>query len=142
MKIKRYRLKYNLPTFKAGDEFELTPRGALVQVINGRTGVCAYAASTIERFPNILTDWFEEIKPAEPLIKDDGVREAVKAWAIANLIPSNETGIEYLYSETLNGTFTEFRHNELVNIMFYGGKIAPDAIHGRCYTIDELCGEE
>ena len=62
MKPKRYRLKYDLPTFKAGDEFELAPCGALVQITNGRTGVCAYTASTLEKFPNILTDWFEEIK--------------------------------------------------------------------------------
>lgn len=60
--MKRYRLKKDLPTFNAGDEFELTPCGALVQITNGRTGVCAYSASTLEKFPNILADWFEEIK--------------------------------------------------------------------------------
>lgn len=138
--MKRYKLKYDLPTFKAEDEFILTPCGALVQVIDGKTGVCAYSASTLIKFPNILTEWFEEIKPAEPLIKNAGMREVLRLWAKMNLIPSNATTIEYHLAETLTGTETEFWDNNL-HIMFYGN-IAPNAVHGKIYTIDELCGEE
>lgn len=138
--MKLYRLKKDLPTFNAGDEFELTPCGALVQITNGRTGVCAYSASTLEKFPNILADWFEKVAPPEPLIKDAGAREVMRLWAKVNRIPNNATTIEYHYVESMCGTESEFWDNNL-HIMFYG-KIAPYAVHGKIYTIDELCGED
>ena len=56
--MKRYQLKKNLPTFKAGEIFHLSGMGNL---IHESDGVVAYSWSTIGRFPNILTDWFEEI---------------------------------------------------------------------------------
>lgn len=141
MKPKRYRLKYYLPTFKKGDEFIRYGNGNLVEIKpNGVVGVCAYSASTLEKFPNILTDWFEEIKPAEPLIKTVDARNIMKLWAKSNLIPSNAKSIEYQLSDTLKGTFSEFWCDSL-HIVF-SGRVASDAISGRYYTIDELCGEE
>ena len=56
--MKRYKLKKDLPTFKAGDIFILIDSGSL---IHESDGVVAYSWSTIDKFPNILTDWFEEI---------------------------------------------------------------------------------
>ena len=64
--MKHYKLLKDLPTFKAGDEFELNNRGDLIFVRgveepkDGKTLV-AYAGSTLEKFPNILKDWFEEM---------------------------------------------------------------------------------
>ena len=81
-----------------------------------------------------------EPEPKEPLIKDAGMREVLRLWAKVNLIPSNAVTIEYHLAETLTGTETEFWDNNL-HIMFYGN-IAPDAVHGKIYTIAELCGEE
>ena len=57
--MKRYELKKDLPTFKAGETFHLSGMGNL---IHESDGVVAYSWSTINKFPNILTDWFEEIK--------------------------------------------------------------------------------
>ena len=57
--MKRYELKRDLPTFKAGDRFVLIDSGSL---IHESDGVVAYSWITIDKFPNILTDWFEEIK--------------------------------------------------------------------------------
>ena len=57
--MKRYKLKRDLPTFKAGEIFHLSGMGNL---IHESDGVVAYSWSTIGKFPNILTDWFEEIK--------------------------------------------------------------------------------
>lgn len=57
--MKRYKLKRDLPTFKAGDIFYLSGMGNL---FHESEGVVAYSWSTIDKFPNILTDWFEEIK--------------------------------------------------------------------------------
>ena len=84
-------------------------------------------------------DW-EDYTPKEPLIKDAGVRDVMRMWAKVNRIPTNATTIEYHFVESLCGTESEFWDNNL-HIMFYG-KIAPNAIHGKIYTIDELCGEE
>lgn len=84
-------------------------------------------------------DW-EDYTPKEPLIKDEKIRKVVRAWAKVNRIPTNATTIEYHFVESLCGTESEFWDNNL-HIMFYG-KIAPNAVHGKIYTIDELCGEE
>ena len=57
--MKRYKLKRDLPTFKAGEIFYISDMGNL---IHESDNVPAYSWSTIDKFPNILTDWFEEIK--------------------------------------------------------------------------------
>lgn len=61
--MKYYKLLKDLPTFKAGDLFYINPdQGCLVQK---DTLILAYAKRTLEKFPNILTDWFEEIEESE-----------------------------------------------------------------------------
>ena len=62
--MKRYRLLKDLPTFKAGDLFYISEYGALVHSGGDPDGynVMAYAQSTLKKFPNILTEWFEEIQ--------------------------------------------------------------------------------
>lgn len=87
-----------------------------------------------------LNKSFEDYESADPLIKDEKIRKVVRAWAKVNRIPTNATTIEYHFVESLCGTESEFWDNNL-HIMFYG-KIAPNAVHGKIYTIDELCGEE
>lgn len=57
--MKRYKLKRDLPTFKAGEIFYISETGNLLRESDN---VPAYSWSTIDKFPNILTDWFEEIK--------------------------------------------------------------------------------
>lgn len=57
--MKRYKLKKDLPTFKAGEIFYLSDTGNLLRESDN---VPAYSWSTIDKFTNILTDWFEEIK--------------------------------------------------------------------------------
>ena len=59
--MKRYKLLKDLPTFKAGDMFYISQHGALIYD-DGNFGVMAYARSTLEKFPNILTEWFEEVQ--------------------------------------------------------------------------------
>lgn len=56
--MKKYKLLKDLPTFKAGDLFYISEHGALVH--DG--GVTAYARRTLDKFPEILTEWFEEIQ--------------------------------------------------------------------------------
>lgn len=54
--MKYYTLKKDLPTFKAGDEFYLNNEGDLVSL---KERVVAYSVKTLDKFPNILTNWFE-----------------------------------------------------------------------------------
>lgn len=62
--MKRYKLKRDLPTHKAGCIFALTDN-ALVS-LNPEDRLCSiYHTPDLEAYPNILTDWFEEI-PEEP----------------------------------------------------------------------------
>ena len=56
--MKRYKLKKDLPTFKVGDEFYLDSDNNLCLK---NTSVIVYNNFVLEGFPNILTDWFEEI---------------------------------------------------------------------------------
>lgn len=80
--MKRYKLLKDLPTFKAGEEFFISKSGNLIagtpekpkRVLIGdgdfitatEVDLMAYAKETLEQFPSILTDWFEEVK--EPKI--------------------------------------------------------------------------
>lgn len=57
--MKRYKLERDLPTFKAGEIFYLSDIGNLIRESDN---VPAYSWTTLEKFPNILTDWFEEVK--------------------------------------------------------------------------------
>ena len=64
--MKRYKLLKDLPTFNTGDIFQLEDDGCLYLVEGSGGGhwrehVMAYHRRTLERFPNILIDWFEEL---------------------------------------------------------------------------------
>lgn len=59
--MKRYKLVKDLPTFELGDEFILKEGIGLQHVIEGCDGAIVYTEATLDKFPNILTDWFEEI---------------------------------------------------------------------------------
>ena len=98
-------------------------------------------------FPNSLAELneeWEDYKPAEPLIKDEKIRKAVRAWA-DNLRESMCDGEITFYVDNPYCTFQAdvwknynnraiaeidlvFDHNELDD--------------GKIYTIAELCGEE
>ena len=83
-----------------------------------------------------LNEEWEDYKPAEPLIKDEKVRKAVKAWAEINDLYS--VG----YKEDSDGAGFDCikSTDELVRINF-ASLILP-LEKNRVYTITELCGEE
>ena len=78
-----------------------------------------------------LNDDWEDYKPAEPLIKDEKVRKAVRAWAEANEIGGCicKEEIHCITFETERGMFISFENAD---------PIPPEGN----YTINELCGEE
>ena len=59
--MKRYKLVKDLPTFEIGDEFILKEGIGLQHVLDGYDGAIVYTEATLDKFPNILTDWFEEV---------------------------------------------------------------------------------
>lgn len=72
---------------------------------------------------------------AEPLIKDEKIRKAVRAWAEVNSIE------EVLYAERTDKSLfvlTDMGADD-TSIMFVGW--VPTLKDGADYTIDELCGE-
>ena len=75
-------------------------------------------------------DW-EDYKPKEPLIKDEKIRKAVRAWAEANDI--TEINVASSGYELWGGIDDWCIH--------FGGNPFKD-IKPLKYTIDELCGED
>lgn len=62
--MKRYKLLKDLPTFKAGEIFYLSDNGNLFDrnFLHAKSSNIVYSFKEIDKFPNILTDWFDEIK--------------------------------------------------------------------------------
>lgn len=70
--MKRYKLLKDLPTFKAGQLAYISKTGNLIAGTpenqkTTETGliIMIYHETTLKKFPNILTEWFEEIE--EPI---------------------------------------------------------------------------
>lgn len=76
-------------------------------------------------------DW-EDDTPVEPLIKDEKIREAVRAWAKAN--NTERVAIQNNYCLSAEG-------DEIENIVF-ASPIFRDIDDDVPYTITELCGED
>lgn len=90
--MKRYKLLKDLPTFKAGDLFYISEYGALVYD-DGDGGVMAYARQTLDMFPNILTEWFEEIQESTDSIHwNPMIGEKCFILENANIRPTLFTG--------------------------------------------------
>ena len=81
-----------------------------------------------------LNEEWEDYKPAEPLIKDEKIRKAVRAWAEA-------CGVEeYVSVSDLSPAFTRFYTNEYeIDIKTENSLRLSEREY---YTIAELCGEE
>ena len=131
--MKRYKLKKDTPAFKAGTECYIEEAGNMVPC-RGISYTIVHK-DQLEKNPNILTDWFEEMKPAEPLIKDKKIRKAVRAWAEANDI--TEINVADNGYELWGGDDDWCIH-------FSGdGFVNPfEHIKPQQYTIEELCGED
>lgn len=80
----------------------------------------------------IKEEW-EDYKPAEPLIKDEKIRKAVRAWA--ELIPSAQ--VRYDHSD---GRF--YTHSDYIVPYSISFPVILGLDETTDYTIAELCGEE
>ena len=76
-------------------------------------------------------DW-GDYKPAEPLIKDEKIRKAIKVWARLNEVK------EVMFDEYWHS----FRDVDMVISFLFSLRDFDCLEDGKTYTIAELCGEE
>jgi hypothetical protein len=107
--MKRYKLLKDLPTFKAGQLAYISKTGNLIAGTpenqeTTETGliIMIYHETTLKKFPNILTEWFEEIK--EPT---DSIH-----WK-----PNN--GDEYWYIDDCAGIYRDRWDDESIHFSRY-----------------------
>lgn len=82
-----------------------------------------------------LNEEWEDYKPTEPLIKDEKIRKAVRAWA-------EVCGLSYVTYKQASNEFYDPDTRGAFAIRF---SLIPVEVYledGECYTIAELCGEE
>ena len=95
---------------------------------------CYESFAEYHSLAELNADW-EDYKPAEPLIKDEKIRKAVRAWAEANDV------LEVFIDRIGDGTYIELYDED-------DGRRRISALRpaglktGEAYTIAELCGEE
>ena len=82
----------------------------------------------------LARSWEYYVEPKEPLIKDEKIRKAVRAWAEANEISQAQ------FDRYTSGfSASDDGHNLLSMISFDGFVFM--FVDGKYYAIDELCGE-
>lgn len=66
--MKRYKLLKDLPTFKAGQLAYISEQGSLIagspdkpEITDAGVQLMMYHKTTLDKFPEILTEWFEKI---------------------------------------------------------------------------------
>ena len=82
-----------------------------------------------------LLDEWEDYGQKEPLIKDEKIRKAIRAWADA-------CNLSYVSYKLASNEFYDADTRGAFAIKF---KLIPVEVYledGKTYTIDELCGEE
>lgn len=91
-----------------------------------------YALDDMKQYNSLaeLNEEWEDYKLAEPLIKDDKIRKAVRYWAEANNIK------EVFYNSDSNEISDIYR-----NTIGFNAKVLETYLN-KPYTIAELCGEE
>ena len=92
---------------------------------------------TYQSLAELNSEW-EDYEPAEPLIKDEKIRKAVRAWAEANGINS-----EHYYNTDIKFDATEHRLQWIQTAIEFNDIMGLENLEdGETYTIDELFGEE
>lgn len=115
------------------------------QLIDPKTGTYAIVIQHrdklgYEAFANYFTlaelnaEW-EDYEPAEPLIKDEKIRKAVRAWAEANRLDSLPIHYDSIYNRFCDAP--DFS----IAINFCEG-VKGELNGGYSYYLNELCGEE
>lgn len=78
--MKRYKLKKDLPTFKAGQVCWLGLDGQLLTRTEEGKIILVYNTIEMKKFPKILTEWFEEIPEETKTVYD--LSSGDECWAV------------------------------------------------------------
>ena len=113
------------------------------EIINGGFVVCEYkdgARFSVKDKPcfdslDELKEEWEDYKPIEPLIKDEKIRKAVRAWAEVNHYDKL-----WVYHDSTAISF--YNDHDIDNEITFSTVKKFGLEHLKCYTITELCGEE
>lgn len=92
-------------------------------------GVTNYVLDEYSSLAELNKEW-EDYTPTEPLIKDEKIRKAVRAWAEANQPKFIKSNGNYTACDN-RGLMIEFNKSWTACMQ-----------NGERYTITELCGEE
>ena len=109
--MKRYKLLKDLPTFKAGQLAYISKTGNLIAGTpenqkTTETGliIMIYHETTLKKFPEILTEWFEEIKePLDSIHWKPKIGDRCFILENANIRPTNYTGMLRDYNAWCTG---------------------------------------
>lgn len=112
-------------------EYQVVSAGYLIRVRNCDTNE-SYLYDCIAGF----NDNWEDYKPIEPLIKDEEIRKAVRAWTEVN-------GVKQVIVEKDFSTYTFYpADTDRVSISVWTEPSLSNLSKDKTYTIAELCGEE
>ena len=127
----------NKKTGEHGD-YLISTEGDLVKVRNYYNDDEFYLYDSLAEFNE---DW-EDYKPADPLIKDEKIRKAVRAWADVQGIKEVKY-IEGIASSDFHFMFEYGSRGTNRGIIHWGrGALTTCLEDGKTYTIAELCGDE
>ena len=100
-----------------------------IPLSNNNKALGSYSVTSLKE----LNESFEDYTPAEPLIKDEKIRKAVRAWW--ETVPDVITDKRILYKKNQDLAVGIYS--------IYCGAIYPETLEvGKMYSIAELCGEE
>ena len=99
--MKRYKLLKDLPTFKAGQLAYISKTGNLIagtpenqETTDYGLIIMIYHETTLKKFPNILTEWFEEIKePVDSIHWKPKIGDRCFVLENTNIRPTAYTGM-------------------------------------------------
>ena len=105
-----------------------------IPLVNNNKVLGAYSVTSLKE----LNESFEDYTPQEPLIEDEKIRKAVRAWVNANR-----------WTDDVRLEFNDFGYHESWSLeqhtdnneIHFSGRM-PNCMHKQLYAITELCGEE
>jgi hypothetical protein len=96
-----------------------------------------YDSDEYDSIAKLCENW-EDYEPVEPLIKDEKIRKAVRAWAEASSIDTTEIKVSKGIVYTAIIGWKDCRRLS----MDFESYMLEKLEDGKTYTITELCGEE
>ena len=123
---------------KTGEVKEFSEIFLTKTVKETNTATSEYVERSYCKIAELIADW-EDVEPAEPLIKDEKIRKAVRAWAEADNCTSE---MNLYYTLNRREKYITFHNPQTGSELQLCDFDEPVFQEMREYTIAELCGEE